>query len=183
MPVQLLRGGTRYKGRAGTNEALTFQASQPAASFFPLQATLSFPSSISALVVTKLLFQPQRKPPLPCQPLGHPRSTREKTPKLRNLLAATVSLPSRHDDALLQPRGLLSSKAQKWPLLTRRQVFLLLVFEMGLFMLLLVPLPFTIKRKIFTCVRPSGQAEPACLAHAYAASSPRILSLPRFSIG
>ncbi|KAM4058443.1 b-cell receptor-associated protein 31-like domain-containing protein [Hirsutella rhossiliensis] len=31
-------------------------------------------------------------------------------------------------------------------------VFLLLVFEMGLFMLLLVPLPFTVKRKIFTFV-------------------------------
>jgi hypothetical protein len=30
------------------------------------------------------------------------------------------------------------------------QVFVLLVFEMALFMMLVVPLPFTLKRKIFT---------------------------------
>lgn len=36
----------------------------------------------------------------------------------------------------------------------RQQVFLLLVFEMTLFMLLIVPLPFNAKRKIFTCVPP-----------------------------
>jgi B-cell receptor-associated protein 31 len=29
-------------------------------------------------------------------------------------------------------------------------VFVLLVFEMALFMMLVVPLPFTLKRKIFT---------------------------------
>jgi B-cell receptor-associated protein 31 len=31
-------------------------------------------------------------------------------------------------------------------------VFMLLVFEMGLFMLLIFPMPFNVKRKIFTYV-------------------------------
>jgi hypothetical protein len=30
---------------------------------------------------------------------------------------------------------------------------MLLVFEMALFMLLIVPMPFNVKRKIFTCVK------------------------------
>lgn len=32
------------------------------------------------------------------------------------------------------------------------QVFLLLVAEMGLFMLLVIPMPFTVKRRMFTYV-------------------------------
>lgn len=35
------------------------------------------------------------------------------------------------------------------------QVFLLLVFEMAVFMALIVPLPFTVKRKIFTFISES----------------------------
>lgn len=60
------------------------------------------------------------------------------------------------------------------------QVFLLLVFEMALFMLLIIPLPFNVKRKIFTYVS-------TCALESFeltdAASSPRTPSSPRFSTG
>lgn len=39
-------------------------------------------------------------------------------------------------------------------LIVHTQVFLLLVAEMALFMLLVIPLPFTLRRKIFTYVFP-----------------------------
>lgn len=48
------------------------------------------------------------------------------------------------------------SRADTMDLLTLHdQVFLLLVAEMALFMLLVVPMPFTVKRKMFTYVIPT----------------------------
>jgi hypothetical protein len=67
------------------------------------------------------------------------------------------------------------------------QVFLLLVAEMALFMLLIIPLPFAIRRKMFTYVsqeaprqdkKPIVEEKSLRLTHA-PASSPKTRSWPR----
>jgi hypothetical protein len=46
-------------------------------------------------------------------------------------------------------------------------VFALLVLEMGMFMLLIIPLPFNVKRKIFTYVQiPSQKKTPSSYSSA-----------------
>jgi hypothetical protein len=74
-------------------------------------------------------------------------------------------------DALLHSRESAPSSfhtlpAMCQPLIFLDQVFLLLVTEMALFMLLVIPMPFTIRRRIFTyvfpgcCLQPHRQPEP-----------------------